>query len=265
MQTRRSRRKARSGMLRRRTAPVAPAILLALLCSALPSVAEFWDERPYGEWTREECQRLITRSTQRAYPWKKDLGRSGAFSRGAVVWYSDTVWRAFFRYRERSEQEMMAAAAQCSPGLLLVIYFAEPPGGRIQPFKPVVSPGDIVGQTYLETDAGASIRPSPRAPGCMPYVDKFTIVLNFPLDQHLTGALARAHQATFVCPPLGVQEVFDLDAMRAGQRRDTHWRSTASQPVREAPRSSEPEPAPRKELAVVQPLPFKRFNTDGDR
>lgn len=235
-----------------RGAAIVRNLLLGALVSGAPATAsDFWISKPYSEWTHEECQSLITRSTQRAFPWKKDLGRSGFTSRGAVVWYADTVWRAFFRYKEKSEQEMVEITAGCRPGLLLVLYFSDDPGGGAKPYHPSVSPGSLVDGTYLDNGQGERVTASAQAPGCLPFVDKFTIVFYFPIDRHLVGVLSHARSVSFACDPLGIRETFDLDDMRVHGVRDCYWKAGAPEP--------EPVRVVQRERPRIDPMPFKIF------
>ncbi|MBI2839597.1 MAG: hypothetical protein HYX75_14895 [Acidobacteria bacterium] len=230
------------------------AVMLFLACAAVTFGSDFWEDRPYAEWDKDDCQRLISKSMQQHSPWKKDMGRAGRMSKGAVVWYSDTVWRAYYKFKGMSEEEMREAAKTCRPGLLLVLYYLEDPGGYASSSGPTLSPGALLGGTYLENGRGEAIRPSSRPASCLPFVDRYTIVFYFPIDADLTGFLGDAREVTFACESLGVRQTFDLDEMRVNGERDCYWRGAGGARPLPVPVQVAPRPRPR-----IQPLPFKLF------
>ena len=229
------------------------AALLASLCLMATALhaGDFWTERPYSEWTSDECQKLVTRSAQGSFPWKRTFGRSGFTVGAALIWYSDTVWRAYYRFKDHSEEDMKRLTAQCRPSLLFVLLYTDDPGHNTRPYKANVSPGDLVGSTYLENSRGDRLSPSFASPSCLPYVDKYTIIFNFAITDDLAAFFSRSSTITFVCSGLGVAETFGLDRMRVGGVRDCYWGARA---VR--------EPGPvvvQPRLPKIEPLPFKIF------
>ncbi|MEW6365349.1 MAG: hypothetical protein AB1714_12035 [Acidobacteriota bacterium] len=229
------------------------AALVAASCLAAPQLhsGDFWTERPYSEWTTDECQKLVTRSAQGSFPWKRTFGRSGFTVAGALIWYSDTVWRAYYRFKEHSEEDMKRLTAQCRPSLLFVLLYTDDPGHNTRPYKANTSPGDLVGSTYLENSRGERLSASFAGPSCLPYVDKYTIIFNFPITDDTAAFFSRSSTITFVCAGLGVAETFGLDRMRVGGARDCYWGSRAGRP-------QEPVVAERR-VPKIEPLPFKVF------
>jgi len=232
--------------------PERPGALVARLTALLIVIAsplaaqEFW-EQPYSLWRSDDCQQLISRAVVRPYPWKRDLGRSGFYSKGVIVWYSETVWKAFFKTKNVQEEDLAKKAAECRPSLLLAVYFKDDPGYDTAAYRASYSPAALLSSTRLDNMSGAVVYPSPQPPSCKPFVDKYTIVFNFPVTPALANFLARSETVMFECGGLGIAQTFDLNEMRVGGVRDAHWRLGQPVPV---------QPTKRR---VIDPLPFKVF------
>ena len=224
---------------------------IALAWTGSLSAQDFWVDQPYAQWTQDECQQLISRATVRPFPWKKDLGRSGFVSKGVLVWYSETVWKAFFKTRNFSDDEVKKRAAECKPALLMALYFKDDPGYDTISYRANYSPQELLASTRLDNGRGAVIPPSPQMPDCKPFIDKYTIVFYFPITPALSVFLERADLITFECAGLGISQTFNLDEMQINGLRDTHWRVGPQLPA---------QPSGKR---VVQPLPFKVFPEPG--
>ncbi len=226
------------------------AVCFLLLLAAHIGADDFWTARSYSQWSQDECMQLVSRATVREFPWKRDLGRSGPFSKGVVVWYSETVWWALFRTQGLSEDAAASQAAGCRPGLVLAIYLKDDPGFDTVAYRPSFSPGSLLGSTFLDNGRGGRLQPAPQQPSCKPFVDKYTIAFNFPVSPGLVQFLKSSDYVTFVCGGLGIQQTFDLSEMQVHGARDACWGCAES---------FAPPPPPPRRPTEVHPLPFKVF------